>query len=113
MRFKEDDPGDSPPGVDGDLEKTFFNAEKGAHDQQMRKIELGLIGCWLGGERNAPISIALVCILAGIVFAIGCLLATFLASSSADLWSRSFERSLAFICVVIAYVFGRGGRSGD
>lgn len=109
LQLKEDQPGQSPPGVNGKREQEFFDAARGAHDQQMRTIELGVIGRLIGGEANSPVAIALILALAAILFCIGCLVAA--AVTKDKVWSEMFERCLAFLGVIVAYVFGRGSRA--
>ena len=65
--FKEDTPGQSPPNVSGQAEKTFFDTERARHEHKMRQLDLGWIGAPFGGgaEKSGNIAIVtIVCCLA-------------------------------------------------
>ncbi len=112
--FKNDEPGDSPPGISGDLERNFFNAARGDHDHKMRKLELGLVGKLLGGERNAPTHVAAVLGGIGGLSAIGCLIAAGqVEPAQSDFWAQQFERALAFATAAVAFIFGKGGSKSE
>jgi hypothetical protein len=113
LNFQEDTPGTSPPGIDGNLEQTFFNAAKGHHDRKMRELELGALGRWLGGERNSPIHIAFICIIAGIAFALIFLMIGAIQPSLLSTFDGYFEKDLSFIGMVLAYIFGRSGKGPE
>jgi hypothetical protein len=107
--LKEDQPGTSAPGIDGRKEQSFFDAAEGNHKQKMLETELGRVGRFLGGEKNAPTSVALIFGLLIATFCIGCL--ALAAYSGNQWWGQMFDRGLAGIATIVAYVFGRGSRS--
>ncbi len=114
VNFQEDKPGPSPPGIDGKLEQTFFSAAKGNHDRKMRELELGIFGKVLGGEHNAPMSIAFICIVASLIFGAICSSVIFWGSPSAAIAAKSLGgKDFSLLTLVIGYVFGRGAKKAD
>lgn len=108
--FKPDEPGASPPGITGDLEKNFFNAARGDHDHKMRVLELGLIGRLLGGEKNSAIHVAAIISVIGALAGLGCLgMAAHAGPEQGGFWGQQFERAFAFTTATVAFIFGRGG----
>jgi len=105
----EDAPGQSAPGITGRNEQRFFDAAEGNHQQKMLETELGQIGRLLGGEKNSPTSIALIFGILVAAFCIWCLAAA--SYSGNQWWGQMFDRGLALIATIIAYVFGRGSKS--
>jgi len=114
LKFEEDKPGISPPGIDGNLEQTFFSAAKGDHDRKMRELELGIIGKWLGGENNSPIAIAFICIVACLTLGAICAYIVFWGTPSAAAAAKSLGgKDVSFLTLVLGYIFGRGSKKAD
>jgi len=89
-----------------------LTVENNRHKEAIQNTELGLIGRWFGGEKNAPIAIAGVAVFAGIA---GAFLSGYMASrsptpDSADYWSKMVERSIALAVSCLTFIFGRSGR---
>jgi len=86
--------------------------EANRHKEAMRSVELGLIGRVVGGEANAPIAVATIVVVAGIV---GASLSVWMAYQSqrfdsSDYWSKMIERFLALTISGLSFIFGRSGR---
>jgi len=86
--------------------------EVNRHKETMRSVELGWIGRVLGGEANAPIAVATIVVVAGIV---GASLSVWMASQSlrpesSEYWSKMVERFLALTISGLSFIFGRSGR---
>ncbi len=83
-------------------------ADLNARAQEQRS-ELGLIGKLFGGRENAPIAVAAIAMLCGIVGFFLCLHYEAYVTNP-DRFVRPSDASLAFAAAALAYIFGRGGR---
>ena len=86
--------------------------ESNRHKEAMRSVELGLIGRVVGGEANAPVAVATMVVVAGIV---GAALSVWMAAQSqrpdsSEYWSKMIERSSALTITGLSFIFGRSGR---
>lgn len=86
---------------------------KRRHKREMREKELGWLGRFLGGERSAPLTLAFLAIVAGIVCLILALILEACCPADSSVWDRAIGGSLTIISTALAYAFGRGSsRSG-
>jgi len=105
--------------TDPDLDEALSSAqslqlslekEKNRHEESRHKTELGWGGIILGGEQNAPIFVAGLAVLFGLVSFWVCLSGEIPDVQKAEFWGRHAERSLAFAAAALAYLFGRGAK---
>jgi hypothetical protein len=89
-----------------------MEAEKNRHKEAMHQADLGGIGRILGGEKNAPLAIASLVVVAGILFLIFSAFAAWKSQTpdSSEYWSRMIERSTALIATGLSFIFGRSGK---
>lgn len=83
--------------------------EDNRHRERMARVERGWLGILLGGEKHAPVAIALFAVIAGVLIAGGCYYQA-ATGGSFDFWGRQAERALAFAAVALGFIFGRGPR---
>jgi len=74
----------------------------------MFKHELGAAGRLLGGEKNAPVIIAAVVVLLGMVAFFCCLVAESRYAANAQFWAQQGERGLGLSGAALGYIFGKG-----
>ena len=89
-----------------------ITAENNRHKEALQQAELGWVGRLLGGDKIAPIAIASLVVLVGLL---GAALSGYAASESqrpdsADFWSKMVERSIAMVLTGLSFIFGRTGR---
>lgn len=81
---------------------------KRRHKREMRAKELGWLGRFLGGERSAPLTLAFLAIVAGIVCVILALVLEAFCPADSSVWNKAIDGSLTIISTALAYAFGRG-----
>jgi hypothetical protein len=98
--------------ADATEEQHRITVENNRHKEATQLAELGQIGRWLGGEKAAPIAIAAIVALAGVLGALlsGCVAAQSQRPDSSDYWSKMVERSIAVTISALSFIFGRTGR---
>lgn len=82
--------------------------EKNRHAEANAAGERGLLGKLFGGNDSAPVFIASVAMIIGLVGAGICL--AFGATKDealADYWQLNFERAIAFASAALAFIFGK------
>lgn len=86
--------------------------ENNRHKEAMRAHDLGVMGKIFGSEAYAPIWIAGIVALAGVLMAIFCIFqgSRSMEPNSADFWSKQVERCFAFAASALTFIFGRSGR---
>lgn len=83
-----------------------------AHSRQMRGLELGFIGRWLGGEHNAPLALAGGAVVFSLVIYILCLIAAGLYDKErAQYFAAAADKILAFATGAMGFVFGKAGKN--
>ena len=75
-----------------------------------KRSDLGMIGRYIGGKENSPVSIALVAVICGILAAFLCFHYAAVSPSASEPWIRAAEGCLAFASSALAFIFGRSGR---
>ncbi|MGA2850835.1 MAG: hypothetical protein ABSE46_17690 [Terracidiphilus sp.] len=98
--------------AEGKQEQYRITVENNRHKEAIQAGELGRMGQWLGGEKMAPIVIAAIVVVAGLL---GAFLSGYMASTSqrpdaADYWYRMVQTSLALSASALSFIFGRTGR---
>lgn len=107
--------------ADADLERALSSAKElelalaaHAHEQKMRSKELGFLGSVIGGEKNAPLSIALIALVgslgafAGIHILIGI---GQVPAERVDALLSAADKCLALATLALGYVCGKGSSS--
>lgn len=90
------------------LELTLAGHE---HEQKMRSKELGFLGWFIGGERNAPLSIALVALVVSLaVFAVIHILVGMdsVSTERVEGLLSAADKCLALATLALGYVCGKG-----
>lgn len=105
-RSKEDPELDSALS-DAHTLQLSLTKENNRHKEQMRGIDLGHIGRWIGGEKSAPITVALILAFFGVLVAGGCWIAAAQNPESQEFWAKQAERGLAVATGAVAFIFGR------
>lgn len=85
-----------------------INKEQNRHEEAKRDQELGFFGKWLGGEKTAPVVVAMFVVLIGFLVGIGCLIEAARQPSNAEFWSKQAERGFGLGAAALAYIFGKG-----
>jgi hypothetical protein len=106
-----DDPELAAKLADASLEYQIA-VENNRSKEAIHNSDLGRIGKWFGSEKSAPIAIAGIVTVAGIL---GAFLSGYVASrsqtpDSAEYWSKMVERSIAVAFSSMTFIFGRSGK---
>ena len=85
--------------------------ETNRHTEAKIASELGFFGRLIGGEKTAPVVIALIVVLIGFGIGIGCLIAAGnAAAEQVALYDKYTERGFAIGTAALANLFGKGSR---
>jgi hypothetical protein len=97
---------------DGKALQHSIAIENNRHKEAMRARDLGMMGRIFGSEAYAPIWIAGIVALAGVLMAIFCIFqgSRSMEPNSAEFWSKQVERSFAFSASALTFIFGRSSR---
>ncbi|MBZ6382603.1 hypothetical protein [Sphingomonas sanguinis] len=82
--------------------------EQNRHEEAKRDKELGVFGKLLGGEKTAPVVVAMIVVLIGFFVAIGSLIVAICQPENAEFWSKQAERGFGVGSAALAYIFGKG-----
>lgn len=102
---------------DAELESTLgsanrlqleLNKEQNRHEEAKRDKDLGFFGKLIGGEKTAPIVVAMLVVMIGFSLAIGCLVMAGVQSDASEFWSKQAERGIGVGTAALAYIFGKG-----
>lgn len=85
-----------------------LNKENNRHEEAKRDKELGFFGRLIGGEKTAPVVVAMIVVLIGFGLAVGCLIMAGNQPSSAEFWAKQAERGIGVGSAALAYIFGKG-----
>jgi hypothetical protein len=110
VQKKDDDPEltDALSGAHG--LQLAITKETNRHAEAMHKANLGFVGRAIGGEANAPVVVACIATLFGLICAVGCWIAAAKYPDAFDFWGKQAERSIAFSGAALAFIFGRGSK---
>ena len=110
---------EQPGNIDQALADAAKEAEKtkrielaNKHELEKLKASLGFFGHIFGSEKHAPIVVAFVVVIFGLLASAGLWLAAFYASAAKEFWSGEAQKALGAALTALAYVFGRASR-GD
>ncbi|MCK1650473.1 hypothetical protein IVA88_03350 [Bradyrhizobium sp. 149] len=84
--------------------------ETNRHAETMHKQNLGFFGRALGGEATAPVVIACLATIFGLLCAAGCWTVAAKFPDVADFWGKQAERCMGFSAAALAFIFGRGSK---
>lgn len=90
--------------------RVTLEREGNRHKEEMAKGERGSIGNFLGGERNAPLTIAFLAVSVGSLVWIAALIAAYMFPDDADFWAVQGNRALALALTALGYVFGKSAK---
>ena len=82
------------------------------HLVNMRRVELGWFGTFLGGESHASIVVAFIVVILGFASAIGLWWVAHY-SDKPEFWSNEAHIALGAATSALTYVFGRGARDNS
>lgn len=82
--------------------------EQNRHEEAKRDKDLGFFGKLLGGEKTAPVVVAMLVVVIAFMTAIGCLIMAAYQTQQAEFWAKQAERAFGLGSAAVAYIFGKG-----
>ncbi|MEH3035266.1 MAG: hypothetical protein PGN23_02045 [Sphingomonas adhaesiva] len=82
--------------------------EQNRHEEAKRDKDLGFFGKLIGGEKTAPVVVAMLVVVIAFAAAIGCLIMAAVQASQAEFWAKQAERAFGLGSAAVAYIFGKG-----
>jgi hypothetical protein len=82
--------------------------EQNRHEEVKRDKDLGFFGRVIGGEKTAPVVVAMLVVVIAFTVAVGCLVMAATQTQQAEFWAKQAERAFGLGSAAVAYIFGKG-----